>query len=110
MAPNTHTCLTQRPRCSACGQPIEVGGERDLLYHLPCAPGDLLDDAVTEGNAVLTRGITYYVNKYLPDELRADTWPRRAKQLPSDEELITYAELFAKMLRSYRNEKARRQR
>jgi len=108
--------LTQRPRCSACGQPIEVGGEpihigeRDLLYHLPCAPGDLLEDAVTEGNAVLTRGITYYVNKYLPDELRADTWPKKTKQLPSDEELITYAELFAKMLRSYRNEKARRQR
>jgi hypothetical protein len=102
--------LTQRPRCNACGQPIEVGGEpihigeRDLLYHLPCAPGDLLDDAVTEGNAVLTRGITYYVNKYLPDELRADTWPKKTKQLPSDEEL------FAKMLRSYRNEKARRQR
>lgn len=103
-------------RCSGCGDTILVSGERihigenGLLYHVSCAPSDLLTDAVTEGNAVLARGITYYVNKYLPDELRAAGWPRKMKKSLSDEELGVYADLFAKMVRSYRSERAKRKR
>lgn len=103
-------------KCSGCGDLIKVGegrihiGENGLFYHVSCAPSDLLTDAVTEGNAVLARGITYYVNKYLPDDLRAKAWPMKTKKSLSDEELGVYADLFAKMVRSYRSERAKRKR
>lgn len=79
--------------------------ERDILYHLSCAPDDLLRDAVTEGNAVLARGIVYYVNKYLPDELRAEGWPRKVRKSLGEEELAIYADLFARMVKFYRSER-----
>lgn len=103
-------------KCSGCGDVIKVGqdkvhiGENGLVYHLSCAPSDLISDAVTEGNAVLARGITYYVNKYLPDELRARAWPRKTKKSLSDEELGVYADLFSRMVRTYRSEREKRKR
>lgn len=56
--------------CSACGKPIsgkdrDLGiRERDQSYHIACAPDDLLDDAVSEWNAILDRGVVYFVRKY----------------------------------------------
>ncbi len=58
--------------CSACGKTISGKGrdqgirERELVYHISCAPSDLLDDAVSEWNAILDRGIKYFVRKYSP--------------------------------------------
>jgi len=102
--------------CAGCGKPIVTEeskisvGERDLNYHLSCAPDDLLNDAVTEGNAILARGVTYYVNKYLPDQLRAPNWPRAATKMPNDDELARYAEIFSRMVNDYKEERSRRKR
>ncbi len=57
--------------CTACGRVISKRDqestirERDQVYHLKCAPGDLIGDANEEWNAVATRGIGYFVQKYL---------------------------------------------
>lgn len=59
--------------CAACGKQVSTsrGGwglrERDLVYHIRCAPDDLLDDATSEWDAILDRGMTYFVKKYSPE-------------------------------------------
>jgi len=97
--------------CTGCGRAIELTedginiGERDQTYHLKCTPDDLLADAITEGNAIVARGVTYYVNRYLPNKIRTPSWPKKGKKLPTDKELPVYVDLFARMLREYRRER-----
>ncbi len=56
--------------CAACGKLISAQGsasgirERDQVYHIHCAPDDLLGDAATEWGAILDRGMKYFVKKY----------------------------------------------
>lgn len=65
--------------CSACGKRIEEEGRlssimsKDLVYHLGCAPEGLVRDAMTEWDAIVTKGIKYFVSKYLPPEGRPST-------------------------------------
>ncbi|MBI2183658.1 MAG: hypothetical protein HYU39_01735 [Thaumarchaeota archaeon] len=83
-------------------------GESNLLYHLSCAPTDLLRDSITEANAIIAKGVTYFVNKYLPNELRAPSWPKKSKKILTDQELAAYTEIFARLIKDYRCESDRR--
>ena len=62
--------------CSACRKQIsgKEGDrgirERDHVYHIACAPNDLLDDAASEWSAILDRGVRYFVKKYSPRGVR----------------------------------------
>ncbi len=55
--------------CASCRKeirPTGISGIRDgrKAYHLACAPKSLLSNAVEEWDAILSRGIEYYVGKY----------------------------------------------
>lgn len=56
--------------CASCGKQISTAKgpagirERDQVYHINCAPDDLLADALSEWDAILDRGLTYFVKKY----------------------------------------------
>ncbi|MBI4257962.1 MAG: hypothetical protein HY619_03310 [Thaumarchaeota archaeon] len=100
--------------CAKCGQRLKISedsisiGERDLHYHVACAPNDLLQDVITEANAIVSRGIKYFVDKYLPNKLRASSWPKMREKIPTDDELTGYTELFARLIKDCRAESDRR--
>lgn len=56
--------------CGVCGKEIRRGGgangihERDQVYHIECAPEDLLDDAASEWSAIFRKGVKYFIKKY----------------------------------------------
>jgi hypothetical protein len=56
--------------CSSCGRPFSASESElsfrsgDALYHVACAPTALLDSASEEFEAVLRKGIRYFVEKY----------------------------------------------
>jgi hypothetical protein len=56
--------------CVACGKPISLDGTQpvlrsaDAIYHLTCAPGELLESAGDEYQAILKKGVRYFVEKY----------------------------------------------
>lgn len=60
--------------CSVCGKDIE--GERpvssirgtDQVYHVGCAPEELVRDALAEWDAIVKKGVKYFVRKYLSNE------------------------------------------
>ncbi|HTW39257.1 MAG TPA: hypothetical protein VMF04_00100 [Thermoplasmata archaeon] len=58
--------------CVACGQPtsdarpsIRAGS---LVYHVACAPPELLDAASEEYRAILRKGVRYFLEKYAEPE------------------------------------------
>ncbi len=62
-------------KCSGCGKAIEGGdtiniGLEDKTYHIACAPDQLLGDALEEWNAIVKRGVKYFVGKYQPPKAR----------------------------------------
>ncbi len=55
--------------CAGCGQPIERSSTEAIrtgeqAFHLSCAPLPLLDDAREEYEAILRKGVQYFVEKY----------------------------------------------
>jgi len=102
-------------KCSACGNNIDEGtaglsvSERDLVYHTRCVPYDLLTDAVGEWNAVVNRGIAYFVNKYLSSKIEVEGLRRAAKPL-NEQSMLSYCLAFTEMGKTYRNELERRKR
>jgi hypothetical protein len=56
--------------CGSCGRPISAEGSPpalrsgDLYFHTPCAPDELLHDASGEYEAVLRKGVRYFVEKF----------------------------------------------
>jgi hypothetical protein len=99
--------------CAVCSKNIRVDGRVNIsgegrLYHLSCAPESLLNSAISEGEAIVARGITYLVNKHLPDELRSPSWPRSGSRPAGRGEVLVYAQLLADMLKAYREELERR--
>jgi hypothetical protein len=56
--------------CAQCGRPVDSAspslglrsGER--VYHVACAPSELLDRAEEEHAAILRKGVRYFVEKY----------------------------------------------
>ncbi len=92
--------------CKACGKKVatEAGGigvrERDQAYHIACAPDDLLGDALSEWDAILDRGIKYFVKKYsVTDQKKALKLNRQS-----------YSAQFARMGEALKNELRERKR
>jgi hypothetical protein len=56
--------------CAGCGESVELGGPSPVLrssgkfYHLTCAPADLVNNAAEEYQAILRKGMRYFVEKY----------------------------------------------
>jgi hypothetical protein len=56
--------------CSGCGQPLLPTDPRPVLrstdarYHLTCAPIGVLESAEEEYQAILRKGVRYFVEKY----------------------------------------------
>jgi hypothetical protein len=56
--------------CAACAGAIEPGGSRSALrsgervYHVACAPTELLESASEEHRAIVRKGVRYFVEKY----------------------------------------------
>jgi hypothetical protein len=61
---------SRRPLCENCGQPILAEGvppplrSGGLYYHTPCAPEGLLLEASGEYEAILRKGVRYFVEKF----------------------------------------------
>ncbi len=58
--------------CASCGKAIAAsrGGvgirSKRKAYHISCAPAALLDTAIEEWDAIISRGIEYFEGKYVP--------------------------------------------
>jgi hypothetical protein len=56
--------------CAACGKPIPPDRSApairsgEAVYHLRCAPGQLIEGASEEYQAILKKGVRYFVEKY----------------------------------------------
>ncbi|MGI0071900.1 MAG: hypothetical protein ACRECT_07570 [Thermoplasmata archaeon] len=57
-------------RCAGCSKPLEPAVTEEILrsggdlYHLACVPGALLATAAEEYQAILRKGVRYFVDKY----------------------------------------------
>jgi hypothetical protein len=57
-------------RCSTCGEAVTAAEAVPVLrseaglYHLPCAPAALVVSAAEEYQAILRKGVRYFVEKY----------------------------------------------
>ena len=57
-------------QCSACGKPVGVGGGEpslrhgQMIYHVRCAPQDVIETVAAEYQAILRKGVRYFVEKY----------------------------------------------
>lgn len=62
--------------CASCRRQIVSGRgkvgirNRGKAYHLSCAPASLLNTAIEEWDAILSRGVEYFVAKYVPADAR----------------------------------------
>jgi hypothetical protein len=56
--------------CAVCGQPILVQDAGAALwsggapYHLGCAPSEVVENAAEEYQAILRKGVRYFIEKY----------------------------------------------
>jgi hypothetical protein len=56
--------------CAVCGKPLLMGDPRPVLrsgeahYHLTCAPSAVIEGAAEEYEAILRKGVRYFVEKY----------------------------------------------
>ena len=96
--------------CAQCGRAIAEDGLPASVasgtgrFHLACAPDSLLQAVNEEWNAILRKGIRYFVEKYLvvPGHPRAEDTP------PSDEALSDLGRRFLNFGAELRRELARR--
>jgi hypothetical protein len=61
---------SQISTCAGCGQPIRSADPWPALwsggvpYHLACAPSGAIESAAEEYQAILRKGVRYFVDKY----------------------------------------------
>ncbi len=96
--------------CSGCGRAVEGGeainiGIEEKVFHLSCAPDQLVDDALEEWSAIVKRGVTYFVGKYQPPNARPSGYSNldSPKDGPS-----SYIKLFAAVGEALRTETTKR--
>jgi hypothetical protein len=100
------------PTCEACGRAMSEGagqvnlGSAGKHYHMGCAPAALVADALTEWNAIVAKGVKYFVEKYLP----AETRPVAYASLSTDKDNPSgYSRLFTDAGEALRAESSKRQ-
>jgi len=98
--------------CTACGETLKSGrglaiGIDGKTYHAACAPDKLVVDSLEEWNAIVRKGVQYFVGKYLPEETR----PAKYQALESRADApARYISLFSEAGASLRAEDKKRQR
>jgi len=59
--------------CAKCAEAASPAGARslvrsgDVVYHLECAPPELIESGSEEYRAILRKGVRYFVEKYAVD-------------------------------------------
>jgi hypothetical protein len=97
------------PECRSCGRPIDADGREPGLargeesYHLHCAPTDVVRDATEEWNAIVRKGVRYFIEKYVPAELR------QASKLDPMDRSTAYGEQFVAVGLALQSEVRRRE-
>jgi hypothetical protein len=97
------------PECGSCGRPIDAQGREPGLargeesYHLRCAPIDVVRDATEEWNAIVRKGVRYFIEKYVPAELR------HGSELDPNDRSAAYGEQFVAVGLALQSEARRRE-